>query len=63
MGSGNGQHPYQACRDQECDKYACRVWKEAWAEAWAEAFGAGYAAGHEDGFAEGLRSCPGPHSG
>ena len=31
MGSGNGQHDYHACRDQECERYACRIWKEAWA--------------------------------
>ena len=29
MGSGNSQHPYQACRDEDCERYACRVWKEA----------------------------------
>jgi flagellar biosynthesis/type III secretory pathway protein FliH len=71
MGSGNGQHDYHACRDQECERYACRVWKEAWREAYREGledgyrqgYDAGYREGYRIGFAEGLKSCPGPHSG
>jgi hypothetical protein len=51
MGSQNSQHPYQACRDQGCERYACRIYKEA------------YADGYEDGFADGIASCPRPHGG
>lgn len=49
MGSGNGQHDYHACRDPECERYACRVYRE------------GLADGYDDGFQDGLESCPGPH--
>lgn len=59
----NGQHPYQACRDPQCERYACRVWKEAWAEAYRE--------GREDGWRDcwpvaheqGIKDCPRSHAG
>jgi hypothetical protein len=57
MGSGNGQHDYHACRDQDCEKYACRIWHEAWAEAFRE----GRDEGYEIGFIDGQASCPLPH--
>ena len=55
IGSGNSQHPYQACRDPECERYGCRVWKEAFKE------------GYDDGVQrtattpatpDGIRDCP-----
>lgn len=55
MGSGNGQHDYHCCRDPECEKYACRIWKEAWREAWQD--------GYDTGFVEGIAACPLPHQG
>jgi hypothetical protein len=39
------QHRYQACRDEDCQRFACRVWKEG--------YRAGYGAGHAAGRAEG----------
>jgi hypothetical protein len=59
MGSANGQHPYQACRDPECERFACRAYKEGYADGYADGTAAAYAAGYDDG----LASCPGPHSG
>ena len=59
MGSGNGQHDHRTCRDQDCERYACRIWHEAWAEAFRE----GRDDGYETGFADGIASCPPPHSG
>lgn len=59
MGSGNGQHDHRACRDQDCEKYACRIWHEAWAEAFRE----GRDEGYETGFTDGIASCPRNHSG
>ena len=55
MGSANGQHPYQACRDPDCERYACRVWKEAFEE--------GYDDGYRQGYDDGIRDCPRSHSG
>jgi flagellar biosynthesis/type III secretory pathway protein FliH len=43
------QHDYRRCRDEDCQKYACRIWREAY----AEGYGAGHAAGHAQGHAEG----------
>jgi len=67
MGSGNDQHRYQACRDRGCERYACRVWKEAFREGYDDGHDDGYRAGHEDGYREGyddgIRACPRSHSG
>jgi hypothetical protein len=52
--STNG-HPYQACRDTDCEKYACRVYKEAYRD--------GYEDGYAAGFTDGIASCPRNHSG
>ena len=60
MGSGNSQHPYQACRDPECERYACRVWKEAFKEGYDDGFVDGYGAGFSDGL---WRPARGPHGG
>lgn len=59
MGSGTGQHDYRTCRDPDCERYACQVWKEAWREAFRE----GRDEGYEIGFTEGIASCPRNHSG
>jgi hypothetical protein len=59
MGFGNGQHDYHACRDQDCERYACRIW----AEAWAEAFREGRDEGYEIGFVDGIAACPLSHEG
>lgn len=63
MGSGNGPHPYQACRDRECERYACRAWKEAWREAYAEGLREGYRQGYDAGYPDGIRDCPRSHTG
>jgi hypothetical protein len=59
MGYGNSQHDHRTCRNQDCERYACRIWHEAWREAWAE----GRAEGYQVGFADGIASCPRNHSG
>ena len=43
------QHDYRRCRDEHCQRYACRIWREAY----AAGYGAGHAAGHSEGRAEG----------
>ena len=43
------QHRYQACRDEGCQRFACRVWKEGY----RAGYGAGHAAGRAEGLAEG----------
>jgi hypothetical protein len=41
-----GQHRHESCRDRDCDRPYCRIWREARAE--------GYEEGHADGYAEGF---------
>jgi flagellar biosynthesis/type III secretory pathway protein FliH len=42
-------HRYQACQDEDCERFPCRVYREGYAAGHA----IGYAAGHADGYAEG----------
>ena len=61
------EHRYQLCRDEYCERFPCRIFKEGqqdgdsrgYERGWAE----GNAAGYGTGFADGLASCPGPHGG
>ncbi len=55
------QHLYQTCQDPECQRYACRVYKEGRrhgreegnAEGRAEGHAAGYSEGHSAGYTAG----------
>ena len=56
-------HRYQLCRDEDCERTLCRIYKEGS----RDGKDAGYRRGWDDcypaAFAEGLASCPGPHRG
>jgi hypothetical protein len=43
------EHCYQTCRDDSCERFACRVYREGY----AAGYGAGHAAGHAEGQAAG----------
>ena len=43
------QHRPQACRDEDCERYGCRMFREGF----REGYGAGHAAGKAEGQAEG----------
>ncbi|HEY1324743.1 MAG TPA: hypothetical protein VGF32_31080 [Streptosporangiaceae bacterium] len=47
------QHRYQACRDGDCQRFACRVYREGYEAGYAAGESAGYSAGHAEGYAEG----------
>ena len=52
--AGTGtEHRYQACDDEYCDRFPCRVYKEGYEAGLAAGSAAGYAAGCADGYAEG----------
>ena len=59
------QHRYQTCGDEDCQRYACRVYREGYAEGYGVGHAAGYAAGeaagyaegHSDGYSAGAASC------
>jgi hypothetical protein len=61
------EHRYQLCRDDDCDRFPCRVFKDGYRTGFEDGRRRGYAEGYrdgfEEGFAEGLASCPRPHSG
>jgi hypothetical protein len=57
------QHRYQACKDEYCEKFPCRVYREGYRNGYDDGYGQGYGEGYTTGFAEGLASCPGPHGG
>jgi hypothetical protein len=53
------QHRYQGCQDEDCQRYACRVWREGYDEGHAAAASeaeAAAAAGYADGYAAGAAS-------
>jgi hypothetical protein len=50
------QHRYQACRDEDCQRFACRVYREGYQDGYEEGQAAGYAAGYADGYADGAAS-------
>jgi hypothetical protein len=43
-------HRHESCRDKECERPYCRIWREAWDEA--------YQLGYDDGYAAGLEERP-----
>jgi hypothetical protein len=47
--SSTDEHRYQLCRDESCQRFACRVYREGR----AEGRGAGEVTGYAEGFAEG----------
>jgi hypothetical protein len=61
------EHRYQLCRDDDCDRFPCRVYKDGYRGGYEDGRRRGYAEGYADGygagFGEGLASCPGPHGG
>ena len=55
------QHRPQTCRDEDCQRYGCRMYREGFAAGHAAGYAAGeaagYAQGHADGYTEGAASC------
>jgi len=63
------QHDYRRCRDEDCERFACRIWREGFREGYGAGHAAGYAAGeaagydrghaagYSEGYAAGAASC------
>ena len=47
------EHRYQTCRDESCERFPCRVYKDGYRNGWLDGYAAGYAVGHADGYSEG----------
>ena len=76
MGLKNGsgdEHRYQLCKDEYCERFPCRLYKEGhrngfeegyqkgYEEGYANGYEAGYKWGYDDGFPDGIAACPRPH--
>jgi hypothetical protein len=48
------EHDYSTCRDEDCPRFPCRVYKEGAEAGYDAGFAAGYGEGYADGFAEGF---------
>jgi hypothetical protein len=59
----DGGHRYQSCKDEHCERFPCRVYREGFADGHAAGYSTGYADGYAQGFPDGIAACPGPHSG
>jgi flagellar biosynthesis/type III secretory pathway protein FliH len=44
-------HPYQSCRDRDCEQPYCQIWREARAEGYEHGHEDGYETGYGDGYA------------
>jgi len=56
MGVVNGartQHRYQACQDEDCQRFACRVYREGFRHGYDQGYAEGYLAGKAAGYTEG----------
>ncbi len=47
------QHHYQTCRDESCERFACRVYREGYNDGHAAGYAAGEAAGYSSAHADG----------
>jgi hypothetical protein len=47
------QHRPQTCRDGECQRYPCRMYREGFRAGYSAGHAAGKAEGHAEGYADG----------
>lgn len=46
------EHDYRRCRDEYCDRFPCRVFREGFEAGHAAGMAEGYAAGYAEGYSE-----------
>jgi hypothetical protein len=46
-------HSYQDCPDEDCQRYACRIYREGFADGYGAGHAGGVAEGRAEGYAEG----------
>ena len=56
------EHRYQLCRDEYCERFPCRVYKEGHRDGLEEGRRLGYDEGFVAGFSEGMDACPRAHT-
>jgi transcription elongation factor Elf1 len=55
-------HLYEACRDKDCQRVACRAYKEGREEGYQEGYQHGEEDGYAKGFPDGMAACPRKHA-
>ena len=50
------QHRHQTCPDGDCQRYACRIWREGYDAGQATGEAKGHSEGYSEGFAAGAAS-------
>jgi hypothetical protein len=50
--TGNAHEPAE-CKDDDCPRYGCKMYKGGYEHGYGDGHGAGYGAGRSDGYAEG----------
>jgi hypothetical protein len=60
-GPASGEHRYQLCRDEFCERFPCRVFKEGYRDGWQYGYQRGHAEGYAEGFRDGIDACPREH--
>jgi flagellar biosynthesis/type III secretory pathway protein FliH len=53
LSNARTQHDYRRCRDDDCRRFACRVYREGRRDGYDEGYAEGYLAGQAAGYAEG----------
>ncbi len=53
------EHRYQACRDEECERSWCRIYREGYRNGREDE----HAVAYEEGFTDGILACPRNHAG
>ncbi len=52
VSTGNAHEPAE-CKDDDCPRYGCKMYKGGYEHGYSDGHGAGYGAGRSDGYAEG----------
>ena len=53
---GSNDHLAEHCRDADCPRLPCRMWKAGYEEGYRRGYDDGYAAGYGAGFSAGFRA-------
>jgi flagellar biosynthesis/type III secretory pathway protein FliH len=65
--TGQQQPAARPAIEEDCQRFACRVYREGYRDGYGAGHGAGKAEGHaegyDEGFTDGMAACPGPHTG
>jgi len=56
------EHRYQLCRDEDCERFPCRLYKEGRRDGIEEGYRRGWDDCYPVAFSDGIAACPRPHA-